>query len=117
MQVFIKKKMFLKELLKKCLNRILFIANTFYKAAIAKGLIATNPANSVKAPTERVDPASNISYLELDELELLLGEIESQLYVRYRICWVMPIPELLLFMLTLAIAGKLFLLRSLINPN
>jgi site-specific recombinase XerD len=57
----------------------LSIVHTFYKAAIAKGLIATNPAAGVKAPTERVDPASNISYLELDELELLLGEIESQL--------------------------------------
>jgi site-specific recombinase XerD len=57
----------------------LSIVHTFYQAAIAKGLISTNPATSVKAPTERVDPASNISYLELDELELLLGEIESQL--------------------------------------
>jgi site-specific recombinase XerD len=57
----------------------LSIVHTFYKAAIASGLIATNPAAGVKAPTERVDPASNISFLELDELELLLGEIESQL--------------------------------------
>jgi site-specific recombinase XerD len=57
----------------------LSIVHTLYKAAIAKGLIATNPAVGVKAPTQRVDPASNISYLELDELELLLGEIESQL--------------------------------------
>jgi site-specific recombinase XerD len=57
----------------------LSIVHSFYKAAIAKGLIATNPAAGVKAPSERVDPASNISYLELDELELLLGEIESQL--------------------------------------
>jgi site-specific recombinase XerD len=57
----------------------LSIVHTFYKAAIARGLIATNPATGVKAPTERVDPASNISFLELDELELLLGEIESQL--------------------------------------
>jgi site-specific recombinase XerD len=57
----------------------LSIVHSFYQAAISKGLIATNPAAGVKAPTERVDPASNISYLELDELELLLGEIESQL--------------------------------------
>jgi site-specific recombinase XerD len=57
----------------------LTIIHNLYKAAIAKGLIATNPSAGVKAPTERVDPASNISYLELDELELLLGEIESQL--------------------------------------
>jgi site-specific recombinase XerD len=57
----------------------LSVVHTFYKAAIASGLIATNPAAGVKAPTERIDPASNISYLELDELELLLGEIESQL--------------------------------------
>jgi site-specific recombinase XerD len=57
----------------------LSIVHTLYKAAIAQGLIATNPAAGIKAPTARVDPASNISYLELDELELLLGEIESQL--------------------------------------
>ncbi|MEN9517531.1 MAG: hypothetical protein RLZZ381_119 [Cyanobacteriota bacterium] len=57
----------------------LSIVYSFYKAAIAKGLIATNPAAGFKAPSERVDPASNISYLELDELELLLGKIESQL--------------------------------------
>jgi site-specific recombinase XerD len=57
----------------------LSIVHTLYQAAIAKGLIATNPATGVKAPSQRVDPASNISYLELDELELLLGEIESQL--------------------------------------
>jgi site-specific recombinase XerD len=57
----------------------LSVVHTFYKAAIAKGLIATNPAAGVKAPTERVDPASNISFLELDELQLLLGQIESQL--------------------------------------
>jgi site-specific recombinase XerD len=57
----------------------LSIVHTLYQAAIAKGLIAINPAAGVKAPTERIDPASNISYLELDELELLLGEIESQL--------------------------------------
>jgi integrase/recombinase XerD len=57
----------------------LSIVHTFYQAAIARGLISTNPAAGVKAPSERVDPASNISYLELDELELLLGEIESQL--------------------------------------
>jgi len=57
----------------------LSIVHTLYQAAIARGLISTNPAAGVKAPSERVDPASNISYLELDELELLLGEIQSQL--------------------------------------
>jgi site-specific recombinase XerD len=57
----------------------LSIVHSFYQAAIARGLIATNPAAGVKAPTERIDPASNISFLELDELELVLGEIESQL--------------------------------------
>jgi site-specific recombinase XerD len=57
----------------------LSIVHTFYQAAIAHGLIAINPAAGVKAPTKRVDPASNISFLELDELELLLEEIESQL--------------------------------------
>lgn len=57
----------------------LSIVHTLYKAAIARGLISTNPAAGVKAPSERIDPASNISFLELDELELLLGEIQSQL--------------------------------------
>jgi len=55
------------------------VVNSLYKAALHRRLITINPAAGVKAPTERVDPASNISYLELDELELLLGEIESQL--------------------------------------
>ncbi|WP_319423631.1 hypothetical protein [Pleurocapsa sp. FMAR1] len=41
--------------------------------------ITNNPAAGIQAPNEGVDPASNISYLELDELELLLGEIEFQL--------------------------------------
>lgn len=63
----------------KTIANKLSIVSTLYKAAIAKGLIATNPAAGVKAPSERVDPASNISFLELSELELLLGEIESQL--------------------------------------
>lgn len=57
----------------------LSVVNSLYKAALDRRLITTNPANGVKAPHERVDPASNISYLELEELELLLGEIESQL--------------------------------------
>ncbi len=57
----------------------LSIVSTLYKAALGHGLINTNPAVDIKAPSERVDPASNISYLELEELELLLGEIESQL--------------------------------------
>jgi site-specific recombinase XerD len=63
----------------KTIANKLSIVSTLYKAAIARGLISTNPAAGIKAPTQRVDPASNISFLELDELELLLGEIESQL--------------------------------------
>lgn len=57
----------------------LSVVNSLYKAALHRRLITINPAAGVKAPSERVDPASNISYLELDELELLLGEIESHL--------------------------------------
>lgn len=57
----------------------LSVVNSLYKAALHRRLITINPAVGVKAPSERVDPASNISFLELDELELLLGEIESQL--------------------------------------
>jgi site-specific recombinase XerD len=57
----------------------LSVVNSLYKAALHRRLIAINPAAGVKAPSERVDPASNISFLELEELQLLLGQIESQL--------------------------------------
>lgn len=57
----------------------LTIVRSLYKAAVNQGLISTNPAKGIKAPSERTDPAANISYLEIEELELLLAEIESQL--------------------------------------
>ena len=57
----------------------LSVVNSIYKAFVAQGLIAINPAAGTKAPSERVDPASNISFLELEELEVLLGEIESRI--------------------------------------
>ncbi len=57
----------------------LTIVKSLYKGAVSRGLITTNPATGIKAPSERTDPAANISYLDPEELGLLLGEIESQL--------------------------------------
>jgi len=57
----------------------LTIVKSLYKAAVNRGLISTNPAVGIKAPSERTDPAANISYLDIEELGLLLGEIEFQL--------------------------------------
>lgn len=57
----------------------LSIVNSLYKAAVARNLVFTNPVTGIKAPKHSVDPASNISFLELEEIEQLLGEIESQL--------------------------------------
>ncbi len=57
----------------------LTIINRFYQAAVNRGLIEVNPTIGVKAPQVRIDPAANISFLELDELRLLLEKIESKL--------------------------------------
>jgi site-specific recombinase XerD len=55
------------------------IVRIFYKAALAQGLIESNPAQKIKAPKDRKDPAARITFLEAEELKLLLGEIQSQL--------------------------------------
>ena len=57
----------------------LAIIRNLYKAAIAKGLITINPAVGIKAPKERVDPASKISFLEAKELKLLLDKFNIDL--------------------------------------
>lgn len=57
----------------------LSVVNSLYKAAVSHGLLSNNPAEKIKVPQSRVDPASNISFLELEELELLLNEVQSQL--------------------------------------
>ncbi|MEO0835813.1 MAG: tyrosine-type recombinase/integrase [Cyanobacteria bacterium J06642_3] len=55
------------------------IVRIFYKAALTNGLIEQNPALKVKAPKDRKDPAARITFLEAEELKLLLDHIQSQL--------------------------------------
>jgi integrase/recombinase XerD len=55
------------------------IVRIFYKAALTQGLIKNNPAQKIKAPKDRKDPAARITFLEAEELKLLLGEIQAQL--------------------------------------
>ena len=53
----------------------LAVVRRFYQAAVEKGLIAINPAAGVKAPREKFDPAEKITYLEQEEVELLLETV------------------------------------------
>ena len=53
----------------------LAVVRRFYQAAVEKGLIAINPAAGVKPPREKLDPAEKITYLEREEVEVLLGSI------------------------------------------
>ena len=55
------------------------IVRIFYKAALTHGLVEHNPALKVKAPKDRKDPAARITFLEAEELKLLLDQIQSQL--------------------------------------
>ncbi len=55
------------------------IVRVFYKAALAHGLIKSNPAAKVKAPKDRKDPAAQITFMEAEELKFLLEYIQSQL--------------------------------------
>ena len=55
------------------------IVRIFYKATLAHGLIEHNPALKIKAPQDRVDPAARITFLEAEELKLLLDYLQSQL--------------------------------------
>jgi site-specific recombinase XerD len=53
------------------------VVRRFYQAAVEKQVpgVSVNPATSVKAPLESIDPAERITYLEKDELDLLLDTI------------------------------------------
>lgn len=48
----------------------------FYDAAIERGLLTINPANGIKPPREKKDPAARISYLEKNEVNRLLESID-----------------------------------------
>ncbi len=50
-----------------------------YDAAIEYGLIGSNPAWGIKAPTESIDPAAKITYLEQQEATTLLKSIGKHL--------------------------------------
>ncbi len=56
----------------------LSVVRRFYDACIQHGLISSNPAAGVKPPVERVDPATRINYLELEEVKLLLTLTEGE---------------------------------------
>jgi site-specific recombinase XerD len=55
----------------------LSVLRRFYAAALSKGLIKENPAIGVKPPTEKVDAAERITYLEEEELRHLLATIPN----------------------------------------
>ncbi len=48
-----------------------------YDAAVEYGLIGGNPAWGVKPPTESIDPAAKITYLEQGEATILLKSIDN----------------------------------------
>ncbi len=55
----------------------LSVVRRFYDACLQHNLISSNPAVGVKPPVERVDPATRINYLELEEVKLLLALTEG----------------------------------------
>jgi integrase/recombinase XerD len=55
------------------------IIRIFYKAALTHGLIENNPAQKIKAPKDRKDPAARITFMEAEELKFLLVHVQSQL--------------------------------------
>ncbi|MEY2832286.1 MAG: hypothetical protein RLZZ574_1544, partial [Cyanobacteriota bacterium] len=63
------------------------VVRRFYDGAIEHGLITNNPVKNVKAPIERVAPASSVRYLELEQLKTLfkLTEGKSQKLRRDRV--------------------------------
>jgi integrase/recombinase XerD len=50
-----------------------------YDAAIEYGLMGSNPAWGIKPPTESIDPAAKITYLEQGEATILLQSIDTQM--------------------------------------
>jgi site-specific recombinase XerD len=63
------------------------VVRRFYDGAIEHGLVTNNPVKNVKAPIERVAPASSVRYLELEQLKTLfkLTEGKSQKLRRDRV--------------------------------
>ncbi|MFM2315571.1 MAG: hypothetical protein RLZZ04_4849 [Cyanobacteriota bacterium] len=55
------------------------IVRIFYKASLNHDLIKSNPAQKIKAPKERKDPAARITFMEAEELKFLLVHVQSQL--------------------------------------
>jgi integrase/recombinase XerD len=55
------------------------IVRIFYKAALSHELIKSNPAQKIKAPKDRKDPAARITFMEAEELKFLLVHIQSRL--------------------------------------
>lgn len=55
----------------------LSVVRRFYEAAVERGLIAVNPAVSVKPPRSKQDASERITYLEKAEVEKLLGAISD----------------------------------------
>ena len=53
----------------------LAVVRRFYQAAVERGLIPSNPANGVKPPREKRDPAARITYLEKSEVEQFLAAV------------------------------------------
>ncbi|MBE9118233.1 site-specific integrase [Lusitaniella coriacea LEGE 07157] len=53
----------------------LSVVRRFYQAAADRGLIRFNPANGVKPPREKRDPAERITYLEQSEVEQFLDAV------------------------------------------
>ena len=51
----------------------------FYDAAIEYGLLSFNPAWGIKPPTESIDPAAKITYLEQQEATVLLQSIHTRI--------------------------------------
>ncbi len=55
------------------------VLRRFYQALLKVGLISSNPVTGIKAPRLAIDPAEKITFLELEELQVLLNHIQSQL--------------------------------------
>jgi integrase/recombinase XerD len=53
-----------------------------YDAAVEYGLMISNPAWGIKPPTESIDPAARITYLEQTEATVLLQAISTTLPVK-----------------------------------
>ena len=61
----------------------LTIIRRFYQSAVDRGLMASNPANDIKAPRERRARKEQIKYLSAGEAELLFRAVPSGSHVKY----------------------------------